>query len=105
LGRSNEDLKKRNMDDLKEIAQALKAALGVQQGRNGNGRSREEMLGIVVSLRRSVRKGIKAGRIAKRDIPLSIALPGLNGKHAKIRVEDERDRRMMEQGYLMRRSD
>jgi hypothetical protein len=76
LKKSDQDLGKRTIDDLHEIEQSLKVALGVRPGANGRLRTREELLEDVVSLRGSVRKGIKAGRIIRGNIQLSIALPG-----------------------------
>ena len=98
MKKSDQDLTKRTIDDLHEIEQSLKVALGVSPpGANGRLRTRDELLEDVVSLRGSVRKGIKAGRILRSNIQLSIALPGKqNGVHQVNGVETGLE-------YMMRR--
>lgn len=73
LSKSNKDLRLRGIDDLTSIKRALRIALGKKVGKNGAIHTREELVGEVIELRKSVREGVKSGRIPKSRIKLTIS--------------------------------
>ncbi|MDE1865419.1 MAG: hypothetical protein KGH94_02140 [Candidatus Micrarchaeota archaeon] len=75
LGR-NSDLGLRDIDGLSEIASELsKLVRGGKRAAVNGYHTREELVEVVVLLRGSVRKGIRSGRILKREVS-AIAYPG-----------------------------